>query len=242
MSVSRTFVGVAIAACLALVMTSCSDPADLLRKSLEPAMKLPLPPMPSEPQEKQQPEFEMSQSPRQMYLAPTGSGYDLITPDGIHVKTNGQYKTEEQRKSAATAIDRYWRDVRRCALEIVPQSDTQIRDKLIPEFPRHLSIEIADDWRIVEGPVTHHRMQAFPSFRRPGAFATASRTEEALYVKVVPELNGLPRQMAGELNLWLGGNTNTLPNELSNVCADLPCYRFGYNNSPSQAWNDCQEQ
>jgi hypothetical protein len=178
---------------------------------------------------------------RRIYLAPSGPGYDLITPDGIHVKTNDQYKIEATRKSAAAAIDRYWRDVRECALGVIPSADTELREKLLPEFPRHLSIEIADDWSVVKGPTTHRRMQAFPSLRRPGAFVTASREEESLYVKVVPELTGLSRQMAGEVNLWLGGNTNTLPTELSNVCAGLPCYRFAYQNSPSEAWADCHD-
>jgi hypothetical protein len=177
---------------------------------------------------------------RKIYLAPSGPGYDLITPDGIHVKTNGQYKTEATRKSAAATIDRYWHEVRECALGVIPTADTELREKLLPEFPRHLSIEIADDWSLVKGPTTHRRMQAFPSLRRPGASVTANREEEALYVKVVPELTGLSRQMAGEVNLWLGGNTNSLPTELSNVCAGLPCYRFVYDNSPSEAWADCR--
>ena len=129
--------------------------------------------------------------------------------------------------------------MRACALGVIPASDAELRDKLLPEFPLHFSVEIAKDWSVVEGPVTHRRQQAFPSLAKPGAWLTASREEDALYVKVVPELSGLPRQMAGELNLWLGGNTNNLPTELSNVCARLPCYRFGYNNSPSQAWTDC---
>ena len=179
--------------------------------------------------------------PRAMYLAPSAPGYDLITPDGIHVKTNGQYHGEAEQKAAAATIDRYWHDVRACAVKVIPPSDAQLRDRLLPEFPLHLSIEIANDWRIVEGPVTHRRQQAFPSLARPGAWSTASREEDALYVKVVPELNGLPRQMAGELNLWLGGNTNNLPTELSNVCTGLPCYTFGYNNSPSQSWADCRD-
>ncbi len=177
---------------------------------------------------------------RTIYLAPSGAGYDLVTPDGIHVKTNGQYKSEAERKAAGATIDRYWHDVRDCALGEIPSSDTELRDKLLPEFPRHLSIEIAGDWRVVEGPTTHRRMQAFPSLMKPGAWSTASREEDALYIKVVPELSGLPRQMAGEVNLWLGGNTNTLPTELSNLCARLPCYKFTYDNSPSQAWADCR--
>jgi len=180
-----------------------------------------------------------SRQPR--YLAPGGEGYDLITPAGISVMTNNQYKTGAQRRAAAAAIDKYWREVHKCTLEVVPPGDVTIVRKLLPEFPRHLSIEIASDWKIVEGPVTHRRQQAFPSFRQPGAFVTATREEEALYVKVVPELNGLGRQMAGEMNLWLSGNTNTLPTDLSNVCAALPCYRFAYDNAPSQAWQNCQD-
>lgn len=173
------------------------------------------------------------------YLAPTGLDYDLVTPSGIHVKTNGQYKNGAARKAAAAAIDRYWRDVRECVMRVIPPGDTTIAHKMLPEFPQHLSIEIADNWRIVQGPVTHRRQQAFPSERNLGALVTASREEEALYVRVVPELNGLARQMAGEVNLWFAGNTNLLPGDLSNVCADLPCHRFDYDNSPSQAWDDC---
>jgi len=197
--------------------------------------------VPPIPQAEQAPPAPTSieKSTRAVYLAPSGAGYDLITPDGIHVKTNGQYPAEAERKAAAETIDRYWHDVRACALGVIPVSDAELRDKLLPEFPLHLSIEVANDWRVVEGPVTHRRQQAFPSLVKPGAWATASREEDALYVKAVPELNGLPRQMSGELNLWLGGNTNNLPGELSNVCAGLPCYRFGYDNSPSQAWADC---
>ncbi len=56
-----------------------------------------------------------------------------------------------------------WRDVRECALGVIPGADTELREKLLPEFPRHLSIEIADDWSVVKGPTTHRRMQAFPS-------------------------------------------------------------------------------
>lgn len=176
---------------------------------------------------------------RQSYLAPTDLDYDLVTPAGIHVKTNGQYKSEAARKAAAAAIDRYWRDVRQCVMRVIPPGDTIIVQKMLPEFPYHLSIEIADHWQIVQGPVTHRRQQAFPSERNPGVFVAASREEEALYVKVVPELNGLARQMAGEVNLWFAGNTNLLPGDLSNVCAELPCHRFDYDNSPSQAWGGC---
>ena len=100
---------------------------------------------------------------RGIYLAPSGAGYDLITPDGIHVKTNGQYPAEAERKAAAETIDRYWHDVRTCALGVILASDAELRDKLLPEFPLHLSIEVANDWRVVEGPVTHRRQQAFPS-------------------------------------------------------------------------------
>jgi hypothetical protein len=182
-----------------------------------------------------------AQPARAVYLAPSDASYELITPDGIHVKTNGQYRTEAERKAAAATIDRYWREVRQCALGVIPSEDRELRDKLLDEFPRHLSIEIAANWQLIEGPVTHRRVQAFPSLLKPGAWSTASREEDALYVKVVPELNGLSRQMAGELNLWFGGNTNTLPTELSNVCAGLPCYRFGYDNAPSQAWTVCRE-
>jgi hypothetical protein len=175
------------------------------------------------------------------YLSPSGFNADLITPAGIHVQTNGQYKTEAAKKSAAAAIDRYWDEVHRCADGVISPDERTFREKLIPEFPRHLSIEIANDWKIVVGPESHRKLQAFASDMRPGAFVTARREEEALYIKVVPELNGLGRQMAGELNLWLAGNTSAMATDLSNSCADLACVRFDYDNAPSQAWQDCTE-
>jgi len=174
------------------------------------------------------------------YLSPRGFNADLITPAGIHVQTNGQYKTAAAKRSAAAAIDRYWQEVDRCIQGVLSPTDVQFR-KLVPEFPRHLSIEIASDWKIVEGPQSHLKMQAFPSMVRPGAFITARREEEALYIKVVPELNGLARQMAGELNLWVSGHTSAMASDLSNECADLACFRFDYDNAPSQAWQSCSE-
>lgn len=176
---------------------------------------------------------------REVYLAPNGAGYDLVTPSGIHVRTNGQYKTAAVQRAAASTIDRYWREVSNCVMQVVPPGDVTIAEKLLPEFPRHLSIEIANNWKIVEGPVTHRKQQAYPSLRRSGVFVTATREEEALSIKVVPELNGLGREMAGEANVWLSGNTNTLPTDLSNVCAAMPCFRFDYDNAPSQAWQNC---
>jgi len=175
----------------------------------------------------------------EVYLAPNGSAYDLITPNGIHVRTNGQYKSEPVRHAAADAMDRYWRDLERCALDVIGPGDRVIAEKLLPEFPHHLSIEIASDWKMIQGPVTHRSLQAFPSLTNFGQWVTASREEDALYVKVVPELNGLGRQMAGELNLWLSGHTSNLPTDFSNRCTNLPCHRFSYDNSPSQAWADC---
>ncbi len=174
-----------------------------------------------------------------VYLSPAGFDADLITPAGIHVKTNGQYKTEAQKKSAASAIDRYWEEVHKCALTVVPPDDRFFSQKLIPTFPQHLSIEIANNWQVVEGPKTHRKMQAFPSLARPGSWSTARREEEALYVSVVPELNGLGPQMAGELNVWLSGNTSTAPGDLSNTCSSVSCIKFNYDNAPSQAWSDC---
>jgi hypothetical protein len=182
-----------------------------------------------------------SQAQREVYLAPNGVGFDLITPDGIHVKTNDQYKTSEQRHSASAAIDRYWSSVKDCTLQMVPPGDTLIVQKLLPEFPSHLSIEISDNWQIVEGHVTHRKQQAFPSLRKPGAFITATREEDSLMVEVVPELNGLGRQMAGAVNIWLSGHTDATSTDLSNVCAALPCYRFRYDNAPSQAWENCTD-
>jgi hypothetical protein len=183
----------------------------------------------------------IARSARAQYLSPSGFNADLITPAGIHVQTNGQYKSEATKKSAAAAIDRYWDEVHRCADGVISPDERTFREKLIPEFPRHLSIEIADDWKIVEGPESHRKQQAFASDLRPGALVTARREEEALYIKVVPELNGLGRQMAGELNLWLAGNTSAMTTDLSNECSNLACYRFDYDNSPSEAWQDCTE-
>ena len=171
--------------------------------------------------------------------ARTQDGFDLTSPSGIRIKTNGQYKTDAVRQSAAQTVDRYWRDLHQCALDVIGPGDKTISDKLLPEFPSHLSIEVARDWKIMPGPVSQVPQQAFPSLTRPGAWVSASRTEEAMYVKVVPELNGLGRQMAGELNLFLSGHTSNMPTDFSNRCTNLPCHRFLYDNSPSQAWSNC---
>jgi len=165
----------------------------------------------------------------------------MVTPAGIRVKTNGQYKTEPQAKAAALAIDRYWSEVRACAVRIEPPGDTDVND-LIEEFPRYLSVEIANNWKVVEGPTTHRMMQAFPSLAHPGTWSTARRQEDTLYIVVVPELNGLGPQMVNELNMWLNRNANVPPTaDLLTACASVPCVRFNYNNAPSQAWNECQE-
>ena len=113
---------------------------------------------------------------------------------------------------------------------------------LIEEFPRHLAVEIANNWKVVEGPATHRRMQAFPSIAHPGTWSTARRQEDALYIMVVPELNGLGPQMVNQLNLWLMKNANVPPTaDLVSACASMACFRFNYNNLPSQAWNECKE-
>jgi len=171
-------------------------------------------------------------------VPPAKFGFDLMTLGGFKVKTNGQYKTEEQRKAAAAAIDRYWSEVQKCATDGLQASGTANASQLIAEFPSHLSIEIANTWKVVEGPTTHRRMQAFPSLARPGTWSTARREEDELYILVVPELNGLGPQMAGELNLWLSAQT-TLMSDLANACSSVPCIRFSYNNAPSQAWGEC---
>ena len=163
---------------------------------------------------------------------------DLVTPAGFKVKTNGQYKTEPARNAAAAAIDRYWSEVSKCATGGVQAPGADNAAQLIAEFPSHLSIEIANTWKVVEGPTTHHRMQAFPSLARPGGWATARREEDELYIVVVPELNGLGQQMAGELNLWLSSQI-TLTSSLATACSSVPCIRFAYNNTPSQAFNEC---
>lgn len=178
---------------------------------------------------------------RPLELSPTEFAADLITPAGIRVKTNGQYKTETARNAAALAIDRYWNEVRTCAAIAEPPGDTDVRD-LMDEFPRHLAVEIANNWKVVEGPTTHRRMQAFPSIARRGTWSTARRQEDALYIVVVPELNGLGQQMVSELNLWLTKNANVPPpGDLPSACASVVCVRFNYNNAPSQAWNECEE-
>ena len=164
---------------------------------------------------------------------------DLVTPAGFKVKTNGQYKTEAQMKAAAAAIDRYWSEIRNCAITALQTSGTADAQQLVAEFPTHLSIEIANTWKVVEGPTTHRRMQAFPSLARPGGWSTARREEDELYILVVPELNGLGPQMAGELNLWLSRQT-TLMTDIASTCSSVPCLRFSYNNAPSQAWNECK--
>ncbi|HEV2169821.1 MAG TPA: hypothetical protein VGR40_02680, partial [Candidatus Binatus sp.] len=43
---------------------------------------------------------------RPLVMANSEFAADLVTPLGIRVKTNGQYKTETARKTAARAIDR----------------------------------------------------------------------------------------------------------------------------------------
>jgi len=166
---------------------------------------------------------------------------DMVTPAGIRVKTNGQYKTEAERKAVALAIDRYWTEVRTCAVHLEPGGDTDV-NFLIEEFPRELAVEIANNWKVVEGPTTHRMMQAFPSLAHPGSWSTARRREDGLYIVVVPELNGLGQQMVNELNLWINKNANVTPTaNLIGVCVPVPCVRFNYDNAPSQAWTECKE-
>jgi hypothetical protein len=178
---------------------------------------------------------------RALELSSSEFAADLVTPTGIRVKTNGQYKTDASKKAAADAIDRYWGEVRACAVGVEPSNDTDVSG-LIEEFPRHLAVEIADNWKVVEGPTTHRRMQAFPSIAHPGSWSTARRQEDALYIVVVPELNGLGPQMVNQLNMWLMKNANVPPSaDLVSACASIACFRFNYNNLPSQAWNECKE-
>ncbi|HZC47346.1 MAG TPA: hypothetical protein VE243_12775, partial [Candidatus Acidoferrum sp.] len=77
---------------------------------------------------------------RPLELSSSEFAADMVTPLGIRVKTNGQYKTEASRKAAALAIDRYWTEVRTCAVGVEPSSDPDVHD-LIDEFPRHLAVE-----------------------------------------------------------------------------------------------------
>jgi hypothetical protein len=178
---------------------------------------------------------------RPLELSSSEFAADLVTATGIRVKTNGQFKTDASKKAAADAIDRYWGEVRACAVGVEPSNDTDVSG-LIEEFPRHLAVEISNNWKVVEGPTTHRRMQAFPSIAHPGAWSTARRQEDALYIVVVPELNGLGPQMVNELNLWLMKNANVPPTaDLIGACSSIACVRFNYNNLPSQAWNECKE-
>ncbi len=170
------------------------------------------------------------------YKPPAGFKPDLITPVGISVQTNGQYKTEAQRKAAAAAIDKYWADVQRCAAAALGASDAA---ESMQEFPAHLSIEIANNWKVVEGPTTHRRTQAFPSLAHPGTWSTSLGKPDNIYILAVPELNGLGPQMAAELDLWLKRNATTPTPDLANACSAMPCYRFSYDNAPSQAWREC---
>jgi len=179
--------------------------------------------------------------PRPLELSSSEFAADMVTPAGIRVKTNAQYKTEAARKAAALAIDRYLSEVCRCAAGVEPPADTDVSG-LIDEFPRHLAVEIANNWKVVEGPTTHRSMQAFPSKAHPGSWSTARRQEDALYILVVPELNGLGQQMVNELNLWLNKNANAPSTvNLVSACASVACVRFNYNNTPSQAWSDCKD-
>jgi hypothetical protein len=166
---------------------------------------------------------------------------DLVTPAGISVETNGQYKSEAVRKAAAATIDRYWNLVRQCAVEKFQARDATVADTLIPQFPGRLAVEIAGDWKVVEGPTTHHRMQAFPSRARPGSWSSARRAEDSLYIVVVPELIGLGPQMAGALGQWIAANGHAGGPEVAAGCAAVACIRFDYANAPSQAWDECTD-
>jgi hypothetical protein len=178
---------------------------------------------------------------RALELSSSEFAADMVTPTGIRVKTNGQYKTDASKKAVADAIDRYWGEVRACAVGVEPPGDTDVSG-LIEEFPHHLAVEIANNWKVVEGPTTHRKMQAFPSIAHPGTWSTARRQEDAFYIVVVPELNGLGPQMVNQLNLWLMKNANVPPTaDLVSACGSVACLRFNYNNLPSQAWNECQE-
>src|ERR1035437_2609820 len=139
---------------------------------------------------------------RPLELASSEFALDMVTPAGIRVKTNGQYKTEAVSKAAALAIDRYWNEVRSCAAGVERPGDMDVRDLT----------------------------------------AAGRRQEDALYIVVVPELNGLGPQMVNELNLWLSKNANVPPTaDLVGACASVACVRFTFNNAPSAAWNECKQ-
>jgi hypothetical protein len=178
----------------------------------------------------------LNSRPVRQTMPPPGFKPDLITPDGISVQTNGQYKTEAERKAAAAAINKYWADLEKCAATALGAGDAV---DAMREFPGHLSIEIANNWKVVEGPTTHRKTQAFPSLAHPGSWSMGLGKPDDVYILVVPELNGLGPQMVAELDWWLKRDTATPPIELSKECPALPCHRFYYDNAPSQAWNEC---
>ena len=162
-------------------------------------------------------------------------------PQGFASRPTASIRPTHRGRRLRDAIDRYWDEVRTCATGVEPPGDTDVSG-LIEEFPRHLAVEIANNWKVVEGPTTHRRMQAFPSIAHPGSWSTARRREDALQIVVVPELNGLGPQMVNELNLWLNKNANVPPTvDLVSACASVACVRFNYNNAPSQAWSQCKE-
>src|ERR1700730_10084896 len=86
---------------------------------------------------------------RTLELSSSEFAADMVSPTGIRVKTNGQYKTDASKKAAADAIDRYWGEVRACAVGAEPPGDTDVSG-LIEEFPHRLAVEIADNWKVVE--------------------------------------------------------------------------------------------
>ena len=59
---------------------------------------------------------------RPLELSSSEFAADMVTPTGIRVKTNGQYKTDASKKAAADAIDRYWGEVRACAVGVEPRA------------------------------------------------------------------------------------------------------------------------
>ena len=166
---------------------------------------------------------------------------DMVTPWGFASRPTASTRPTPRGRPSRWRSTRYWNEVRTCAIGAEPPSDTDVHD-LIDEFPRYLAVEIANNWKVVEGPTTHRRMQAFPSVAHPGSWSTARRREDALQIVVVPELNGLGPQMVNELNLWLNKNANVPPTvDLVSACASVACVRFNYDNAPSQAWSQCVE-
>jgi len=141
---------------------------------------------------------------RPLELSSSEFAPDLVTATGIRLKT----KRAVQDRRVEEGGGRCGRSLLGARFALVrsgsePANDADVSG-LIEEFPRHLAVEIANNWKVVEGPTTHRRMQAFSldcASRGNGPRRVGRRMR--FYIVVVPELNGLGPQMVNELNLWL---------------------------------------